>query len=201
MTQKYKEARSKEYATSTDFCRIFDEQMTSLYLLSLLLTADPEKAEQCFVSGMGDSLNTNSVFKEWAHLWARRSIIQNAIRLLGPRLNDKNEPEAANFSQLNGKVPAELETDSNFARILLLNPFERFAFVMSVLEAYSDQECSLLLGCLRRDVADARVVAIKNLADVAITNETQRGKEVMLSQVSRRHPVPSFASSGSRRWR
>jgi hypothetical protein len=179
VTQKYKEARSKEYATSTDFCRIFDEQMTSLYLLSLLLTADQEKAEQCFVSGMGDSLNTNSVFKEWAHLWARRSIIQNAIRLLGPRLNDKNEPEAANFSQLNGKVPAELETDSNFARILLLNPFERFVFVMSVLEAYSDQECSLLLGCLRRDVGDARIVAINNLADGVIANESQHAKDVI----------------------
>jgi hypothetical protein len=179
VTQKYKEARSKEYATSTDFCRLFDEQMTSLYLLSLLLTADPEKAEQCFVSGMGDSLNTNSVFKEWAHLWARRSIIQNAIRLFGPRLNDKNEPEAANSSQSNGKVPAKLETDPNFTRILLLNPFERFVFVMSVLEAYSDQECSLLLGCLRRDVADARIVAIKNLADGVTAIESQAAKDVI----------------------
>ena len=39
MTQKYKNARSNEYATSSDFCRPYVEQMNSLYLLSLLLTA------------------------------------------------------------------------------------------------------------------------------------------------------------------
>jgi hypothetical protein len=172
MTQKYKEARSKQYATSTDFCRIYNEQMTSLYLLSLLLTADPEKAEQCFVSGIGDTLNTNRVFKEWAHLWARRSIIQNAIRLLGPRLNREDEPKAAKFWQLNGKASADVEADPNLARIMGLNAFERFVFVMSVLEAYSDQECSLLLGCLPRDVANARFVAITHLAKALMSDET-----------------------------
>lgn len=33
-----------------DFCRIFAEDQTALYLLSLVLTADSEKAEQCFVA-------------------------------------------------------------------------------------------------------------------------------------------------------
>ncbi len=56
---------------------------------------------------------------------------------------------------------------------------ERFVFVMSVLEAYSDQECSLLLGCLRRDVADARIVAIKDLTDDITTNESQPAKDVI----------------------
>jgi hypothetical protein len=37
-----------------------------------------------------------------------------------------------------------------------LAPLERFVFVMSVLERYSDRECSLLLYCMVKDVIDAR---------------------------------------------
>ena len=47
---------STAYATRLDFCRIFSEEMNSLYLLALLLTADAGKAEQCFVAGIGDSV-------------------------------------------------------------------------------------------------------------------------------------------------
>src|ERR1700719_4468279 len=82
VTQKYKNARSNEYATSSDFCRIYVEQMNSLYLLSLLLTADPQKAEQCFLLGFDESVSNKSVFKERAHLWARRSLIFLALRFL-----------------------------------------------------------------------------------------------------------------------
>jgi hypothetical protein len=52
VTPEYKNARSNEYATGGDFCRIYLEQMNNLYLLALLLTADPQKAEQCFLSGL-----------------------------------------------------------------------------------------------------------------------------------------------------
>jgi DNA-directed RNA polymerase specialized sigma24 family protein len=47
--------------------------------------------------------------------------------------------------------------------ILGLRPFERFVFVMSVLERYSDQDCSVLLGCARRDVVAARLRAFQQL--------------------------------------
>ena len=43
------------YATVADFKQIFTEDVNSLYLLSLLLTGDPEKAEKCFVEGIGES--------------------------------------------------------------------------------------------------------------------------------------------------
>ena len=43
--------KDAEYATAQDFCQIFDKDMSGLYLLSLLLTGDHEKAEQCFVAG------------------------------------------------------------------------------------------------------------------------------------------------------
>jgi hypothetical protein len=99
VTQKYKNARSNEYATGSDFCRIYVEQMNRLYLLSLLLTADPQKAEQCFLSGFEDSANNKSVFKGRMHLWARRSIILNAIRLFCPRPNDENGSNEARLQE------------------------------------------------------------------------------------------------------
>jgi hypothetical protein len=34
-----------QYATAEDFCKLFAEEMTSLYLLVFLLTASHEKAE------------------------------------------------------------------------------------------------------------------------------------------------------------
>ena len=183
MTQKYKNARSNEYATCSDFCRIYVEQANSLYLLSLLLTTDPQEAEQCFLSGFDDSVSNNSVFKERAHLWARRSIILNAIRLLCPRPDDENEPDEESPSPLIGKVPrkvpAEVQAYPNFVRIVRLNSFERLIFIMSVLERYSDQECSLLMDCFRRDVINARTAAIQHLASIVIATETQPARDVL----------------------
>jgi len=183
VTQKDKNARSNEYATSRDFCRIYAEQMNSLYLLSLLLTADPQRAEQCFLSGFDEAVSNNSVFKERAHLWARRTIILDAIRLLCPRPNDENESNEAMRSPLigkeAGKIPAEVLAHPNFARIVELNSFERFIFIMSILEKYSDQECSLLLGCFRRDVIIARTAAIRHLASVVIAPKTQSERDAI----------------------
>jgi hypothetical protein len=47
--------------------------------------------------------------------------------------------------------------------ILDLAPLERFVFVMSVLERYSDNDCSTLLGCARRDIATLRTRAMQQL--------------------------------------
>lgn len=173
MTQKHKNARFNEYATRSDFCRIYLERINSLYLLSLLLTADPHKAEQCFLAAFEDSASNNFVFKERAHLWVRRNIILNAIRLLCPRPNDENQSNDARLSHLIEKVPAEVRAFPNLVGALGLNSFERFVFIMSLLEKYSDQECSLLLGCFRRDVINARTAAIRNLANAVIATETQ----------------------------
>ena len=179
MTQQYEKARSKAYAGSSDFCRIYGEQMSSLYLLSLLLTADPQKAEQCFLAGFEDSVSNNSVFKERADLWARRSIILQAIRLLCPRPSDENEWNESGPSSLIETAPAELRAHSNLVGIVGLNSFERFVFIMSILEKYSAQECSLLLGCFRRDVLNARTAAIRRLAGIVIATETEPERDVI----------------------
>jgi hypothetical protein len=51
-----------------------------------------------------------------------------------------------------------------FDAIVALNPFERFVYVMSVLERQSDNDCSALLRCSRRDVIIARELALERLA-------------------------------------
>ena len=173
MTQKYKNTRSNVYATRSDFCRTYVEEVNGLFLLSLLLTADPQKAEQCFLSGFEDSVRNNYVFKEMAHSWARRSIVLRAIRLLCPRPGEETESNGARLSPLIGNLPPEVQAYPDFARIVALNSFERFVFIMSVLERYSAQECSLLLGCSRRDVINARAAAVHHLANAVITTKTQ----------------------------
>ena len=146
------------YASSGDFCRIFYEEIDNLYRLSFLLTADADKAERCFVSGLEDSVNGSRVFKEWARSWARRAIIQNAVRVVNPHPTAKDAPSEVNTS---GKTPVAKQ--AGIAAVLELAPFERFVYVMSVLERYSDQDCSVLLGCMRRDVVAARIRALQQI--------------------------------------
>lgn len=151
------------YAVGSDFCRIFSQDMSSLYLLSFLLTADRDKAEQCFASGLGDSVKANRIFREWARSWARRMIIQNAIRMIRPI------PERAGmktFPADPARGGIKSENHYSIAAVLTLQPFERFVFVMSVLERYSDQDCSILLECSRRDVALARTQAAEHFASL-----------------------------------
>lgn len=158
-------ARPTPYASQTDFCRIFEEDMNGLYLLAFLLTADRKKAEQCFVSGLEDAVKGNPVFKEWARSWARRAIIQNAVRVINPRPVEgsrRSNPSSVNSNA--EMLPAEEQLE--IAAVLRLEPFERFVYVMTVLERYSDYECSILLGCARRDVLAARPRALQHLGRV-----------------------------------
>ena len=149
---------STAYATSDDFRRIFSEEMNSLYLLGLLLTGDAGKAEQCFVAGIGDSVENNAVFREWAYSWARRTVIQHAIRMIEP---------AQEKLPIADTEPVRLGIEPRLRAILKLNALERFVFVMSVLEGYSYQDCSILLGCPRQVVVNARARALEHLANAA----------------------------------
>lgn len=148
--------RPTPYATGADFCRIFREDMNRLYLLSFLLTGDQSMAEKCFVRGLEDAGKGNPVFREWARSWARRTVIQKAIEMIQPKPANDSPAEAAELVQA-GAEPPELTA------IIGLPAFERFAFVMSVLERISDQECSLLLDCSRSELSAARIAALQRI--------------------------------------
>jgi hypothetical protein len=155
---------SRAYATRIEFCRVFAENMDNLHLLAFLLTADLAKAEECFVSGLEDCVEGTYLFRDWAQSWARRTIIQNAIRMLAPRKNHSTVADAPSDA-VTCSFGRTQDTDYAIARILRLEHFERFIFVMSVLEKYSDQDCSVLLGCSRQDVGETRMRALLHLAE------------------------------------
>ena len=162
MRQEKRITRAGAYATTDDFRRIFDENMNSLYLLAFMLTVDHGRAEQCFVSSLEDAVGSNPVFKEWAHSWARRVIIQNAVRLINPRPDDgSGRLRSASLDSDYKTLPAERHVE--VSAILGLEPFDRIVYVMTILERYSDHECSLLLGCARRDVLPARTRALEQI--------------------------------------
>jgi hypothetical protein len=148
------------YAAVTDFGEIFTEEMHSLYLLSFLLTADKDKAEQCFICGLGECLEGIGAFMEWARLWARRAIIRQAIRMMKPA------PENADHWPLVSVQRTSVASLNNnlLAAIVSLSAFERFVFVMSILERMSDGDCLSLLRCSRPELASARELAVRFLA-------------------------------------
>jgi hypothetical protein len=155
---KTRKEQPSPYATRTDFCRIFGKDMNRFYLLSFLLTGDEAMAEQCFVGGLHVAQSENLVFKEWAESWARRTVILNAIRMVRPRLSSESTVG------LSGRNTDDAVTGPpEITGILELPAFERFAFVMSVLEGYADHECSLHLKCSVGDVRAARTRALERM--------------------------------------
>jgi DNA-directed RNA polymerase specialized sigma24 family protein len=159
---KTKEDKTKrvDYAVPADFCRMFADDVDHLFTLALLLTADRSRAEHCVVAGLEDCLHTNAVFREWAHSWARRTVVKNAIRIISPS-SFRNEAKTA------ARIP---EPDTLADAITSLPPFDRFVYVLSVLEKYSDRECSMLLECTVERVMAARTRALQALAGVGNRN-------------------------------
>jgi len=158
---KQPRGRATEYASCKDFQRIFSEDMVGLHRLAFLLTADEARAEQCFVAGLDDSIHGNPVFRQWARAWSKRAIIQNAIKTMVP-VPPKHRPaqENAAATSQHGSDP-----ESVAAIVAAWEPFERFVFVMAVLEGYSPRECSALLGCPVQEVVEAKSLALQRLAD------------------------------------
>ena len=162
--------RATSYATVADFLNTLTEELHRLNLLSLLLTADKNKAEQCLVCAMGECVEGNVVFMEWARSWARRAVLKYAIQMIRPV---PEHPDCLPF--VRSKGPATSAENNPFAAIVALGAFERFVFVMSVLEGQSEQECAVLLRCSRRDVMIARVLALTRLGN-ADRNYAQAGE-------------------------
>ena len=93
-------------------------------------------------------------------------IVLNAIRMARPRLSSERTVGAFVRSAENAvSVPPEISA------ILELPAFERFAFVMSVLEGYSDHECSVHLNCTVGDIRAARTRALERMGKSAAARQ------------------------------
>lgn len=153
--------RATEYASCRDFQQIFTEDMMELHRLAFLLTADQAKAEQCFVAGLEESIHGNPVFRQWARAWSKRAIIQNAIKTVMPV-----PPQRRALKEMEVcSSPNESGRENIAANVAVWTPFERFVFVMAVLEGYSLRECAALLACSTQDVIAAKSLALQRLAE------------------------------------
>jgi hypothetical protein len=99
------------------------------------------------------------VSMDWARSWARAAVLKHAIQMIKPA---PEHTDRVSFITL--RRSATPAVDDPFAAILLLDAFERFVFVMSILEELSDEECAIFLRCSRRDVMMARLLALKRQA-------------------------------------
>src|SRR6266404_5300477 len=97
--------------------------------------------------------------------WAQRTIIQNAIRELKPRPSQPNSYRSGAIFPDVDQIPNCPAGHFAMNSVLNLGDFERFVFVMSALEHYSEHDCALLLGCSVREVREARGRAFSELMD------------------------------------
>jgi hypothetical protein len=151
-----------EYTKRTDFCEVFEQDTGLLYLLAFLLTANHKESEQCFVSTVEEAFKEQTVFNGWARSSVRRRLIENAIEIVSPA-TERNGQQRDLWSAGPRETRGECEIDT----VTKLAPFERFVFVMSILERYSNWDCSLLLGCSMNKIAQVRMNALRRLPDFA----------------------------------
>lgn len=159
---QYKVRGEDRYATAEDFHLLFATEMVELFRLAVRLTADPEIAERCIIMAMRECIGNSTVSKRWSLIWARRTVIRNAINLV---------------IGIEDVVPSDLRCDVDFHlqpstqreairdsfSILMLPDLDRLVFVICVLEQYSIMDCALLLSNSPRVVNEARERAIKQI--------------------------------------
>lgn len=148
-----------EYATHSDFCAAFREQLDRLFLLALLLSGDELTAEKCLLTAFDTCVDGSLVFRESTASCSRRSVIKTAIRFTLRASSDSSHSDL-----VGNRTELDLNHDASLKRVQELSPFDRFVFVMSVLERYSDRECSLLLDCAIGDILPARIRAFQQIS-------------------------------------
>lgn len=161
----------ERFATSTDFCNIVVKELRSLHKLAFLLTTNYAQAQECILLALDHAFEEQGVHIEWAQCWTKRAVIKNAIRIvfgdaaLTERTREHwvdSEPGSLASSMING--------------ITRLAPLERFLYVLSVLEKFSDRECSVMLSCCLDDVAEGRIRALRRLPTFDAASRRQSGE-------------------------
>jgi len=164
---------------------LFETRGTEFYELAFLLTASTEKAEECLLATFYDCGREDSVFKEWAHSWCRCAIIRTAIRIM--KLRDSNSLVPPCLAQ-EGNTIHRGSAEAEIAGVPTWSCRERFIFVLSFLERYSDQATAVLLRCSPRKVREARKRALCHMADAC-------GSLILTDELDRIvHPNPSHVT-------
>jgi DNA-directed RNA polymerase specialized sigma24 family protein len=162
---QFREQEENLAVSRQDLRRTCNDDVNSLYQPAFLLTGDHEKGERCLVAGIEHLVRGNRAFNQWAHAWSKRIVVENAIREVKPRPRVAH-PYASAFvfpygAQLSTPPGGHFELEA----ILALEDFERFVFVLSVLDHYSEQDCALFLDCSVLEIREARTRALEKLID------------------------------------
>lgn len=158
---------ARRYVLGSEFCNLFSARMTEFYQLAFLLTADSRLTEECFIAALEDCIRASSVSREWAHTWARRAIVKNAVRIVEDCALHESGSETDR--DRSGKIPNVAESGRpEFGAIRTLPVFDRFVFVLSVLERFPIGEVSSLLGRPIKEVHEARIGALLKVASPAL---------------------------------
>jgi hypothetical protein len=147
--------RAALYTTSDEFCAIFNREMQSYFSLALVLTGDEANAQKSFLAGLAKCRKSTTVFKDWASSYARLAVIESAIELMAPTTGRKVR---STVSVAKDASRPELDV------LLRLDVFERFVFVLTVLERFTVQDCAIVLKCSQREVEQARLRAFDFIA-------------------------------------
>lgn len=152
-------ASKNAYATAEDFCAIFTRDTDSLFSLALLLTGDPRIAEKCFFAALSECAKASGVFKRWTRSWARIALIKSAVRISKPKFRESDRP-------------CQLQTVTSglhpvAAPIFRLSAFDRFVFVLAVLDFYSLRDCAVLLRSTLQEVETAKQRALKSIGEAS----------------------------------
>jgi hypothetical protein len=157
-----------EYVSKEEFVGVFESEQVGLQRLALLLTANSDAAAQCLSLALQQCLATSFVFKGWALSWMRRVVISSAIslvmgsgQLLFVKANGEAEKTLTTYPEGELLVPV-----ANVQRILGFSQFDRFVFVICVLERYSVHDCAALLGRSLRDINDSLQRTNRQLEDL-----------------------------------
>ena len=147
-----------EDATRAEFREALEADLSVLYLLAFVLTANDQDAEQCLHKVIEEALKQKWVFKGWVRSWIKRCVVTHAIRIASatPGQDDKEHKpwfQTESSDRLSILVNAVTRVD-------LLPPF---AFVLATLEGYSIRECSRLLNCTTEKVVSYRTRALQQL--------------------------------------
>jgi DNA-directed RNA polymerase specialized sigma24 family protein len=78
--------------------------------------------------------------------------------LAGKHIFDESWLRAAE----DGSLPRVASQDPRFSAILALPDFERFVYVLTVLESCTDQECATLLDVTAEKIEETRLRALKH---------------------------------------
>lgn len=159
--------QAEEYAIHYDFRVMFSDDEDGRRLLAFLLTGDHARAEQCLVQGLDGEAHDNPAFRDWAHSWTKRAIIKNAIQTVSPS-PESNSQDQDFFSSHHENVTPETLAGA----VSCLESFERFVFIMSLVEGYSVRECSALLGASPQQVTIAKSRAVEHVASLLPVEES-----------------------------